>query len=298
MMTSNNSITGLITRGIGGFYRVVTKRAEYECRARGIFRRREMSPLPGDIVDICVIDETRREGRIDAIHERRNVLERPAVANVDQLIAVVASESPGPDMELLDKMLITAEKKGISVLICVNKSDFGTDAFLRIRNEYRSAGYPVISTSSRENFGVDELQGHLKDSISVFAGQSGVGKSTLLNSIMKAAIMETGDVSIKIGRGRQTTRHAQLIKLPCGGYIADTPGFSIFELSMIKYHELYRYYPELAAYTGTCRFSPCSHTDEPDCNVKKALSEGRIGSGRYAGYVKLYKELKQADRGY
>lgn len=291
-------MTGIITRGIGGFYHVVTESTEYECRARGIFRRREMTPLPGDIVDISVVDETRKEGRIDAIHERQSVLDRPAVANVNQVIAVVASKSPGPDMELLDKMLITAEKKGLSVVICVNKSDFGTDTFFKIQNEYRPAGYPVISTSSLECIGVEKLQEYLKDRVSVFAGQSGVGKSTLLNSIMKAVVMETGDVSIRIGRGKQTTRHAQLIKLPVGGYIADTPGFSIFELSLIKYDELYQYYPELAEYTGTCRFSPCSHTDEPDCNVKKALSEGKLGPGRYAGYVKLYKELKQADRGY
>ncbi|MCX7842941.1 MAG: ribosome small subunit-dependent GTPase A [Clostridia bacterium] len=285
---------GIILKGIGGFYYVDTGRCIYECKARGVFRKDDMIPLPGDRVNISIVDETKGIGNIDEILARKSFLIRPNVANVDQAAIVLAVRAPSPDFMLVDKLLIAAGMVGIKCIICINKIDLGIeDEFKEMADIYRKAGYPVILLSSKLNAGYDSLKKYLDMNITVFAGQSGVGKSTILNSLLESSVMETGEVSQKLERGRHTTRHAELVTLKSGGYLVDTPGFSSFELSELSHSELQNFYPEFEGYIGKCRFTGCSHISEPGCRVKEALEKGLIDTGRYGRYAQLYDILKQ-----
>lgn len=286
--------SGTILKGIGGFYYVQTKGGIYECKARGIFRKDEIIPLPGDTVCLTAIDENKKTGSIDKILDRRSQLIRPAVANVNQVVVVISVKSPFPDLMLLDKLIIMAEQQNIDIVLCINKIDLGRDEECKgISDAYSKAGYEVVLSSSKSNMGLDQLKKSLDGRISVLAGQSGVGKSTLLNKIINCQVMETGKVSERIERGRHTTRHAELVKLGDDGYLVDTPGFSSFEISKIKFDELCFYYREFLDHIGECRFSRCSHISEPQCGVKDALSRGLIDTGRYERYIELYNILKQ-----
>jgi len=286
--------SGIIIKGIGGFYYVKTQDGLFECKPRGIFRKSDITPLPGDKVSITVIDESRKLGNIDEIKPRETFLIRPAVANINQVAVVLAVRSPAPDLVLMDKLLITAELKGIDAVICLNKIDLDTEGVCSIiSEEYKKANYRVVELSSKANKGFDFLHEVLCGRITVFAGQSGVGKSTILNRILNSWVMETGDVSRKIERGRHTTRHAELLELECGGYVVDTPGFSSFELTDISHDELERYYREFSDFVYKCRFSHCSHVSEPGCCVKEALASGLISHGRYERYVQVYNTLKE-----
>ncbi|MCR4435891.1 MAG: ribosome small subunit-dependent GTPase A [Clostridiales bacterium] len=286
--------SGIILKGIGGFYYVKTSNAVYECRARGIFRKDDHSPLPGDRVGITVLDEDKKTGTIDEILPRESHLVRPAVANVNQLAVVLAVKSPSPDFMLVDKLLITARLKELDVVICVNKMDLDENGECKnIRAAYEQAGYPCIQLSSKFDIGFDILKHKLQGKITVFAGQSGVGKSTILNKIMNSWIMKTGDISGKIERGRHTTRHAELVELESGGYVVDTPGFSSLELTGIKSSELDTFYPEFNDRRLHCKFIGCSHISEPGCSVKEALEAGLIDRGRYLRYIEFYNALKQ-----
>jgi ribosome biogenesis GTPase len=285
--------TGVILKGIGGFYYVLHNDTVVECKARGIFRKKELTPLPGDNVDFSINQED-GSGNIDKILPRTVELIRPAVANVNQLIATIAVSSPRADLMLLDKLLIMAEKEGIQAIICVNKIDLDDGNSLdEIVSEYKLTGYPIILSSSKTKEGLNELREMLKGKITVLAGQSGVGKSTLINTLMQSYVMETGDVSGKIGRGKHTTRHAELIPLAEGGFLVDTPGFSSFEITGWEPSELQAYYPEFVHQIGACRFNKCSHVHEPDCAVKLAIQEGEISRGRYDRYSELYKIIKE-----
>ncbi len=286
--------SGIITRGIGGFYYVKTESGVYECKARGIFRKEDITPLPGDRVVISIIDEYAYKGSIDRILPRESELIRPAVANVNQLAVVIAVKSPVPDFVLLDKLLVTARLKNINPLILINKVDLDDgEEYKKILNTYSKTGIKLILLSSKLDMGFDILTEAMKDKITVFAGQSGVGKSTILNRILKLSVMKTGEVSNKIERGRHTTRHAELIELESGGLVVDTPGFSSFELEGITCDDLGMYYPEFEEYLEGCRFSHCSHISEPCCAVKEAVEEGYIGEDRYLRYIELYKVLKK-----
>ena len=288
--------SGIIMKGIGGFYYVLSGEVLYECKARGIFRKNEITPLPGDEVEISIQDEKKNIGSVDVILPRKTLLVRPAVANIDQIIAVMAVTAPEPDFLLLDKLLVTAEKDDINAVVCINKIDLDdTGKSGRIADEYARAGYRVILTSSKTDVGFDELKDALHGRITVFAGQSGVGKSTLLNRIMDAFVMKTGILSGKIERGKHTTRHAELIPLVDGGYLVDTPGFSSFELAGIEYSNLKDYFREFSGTGKECRFKGCSHINEPDCAVKEAVSAGTVETGRYERYVTLFGLLKQVD---
>lgn len=285
---------GIIIKGIGGFYYVETETGVYECKARGIFRKDSINPLPGDSVSISIIDEEEKTAVIDTIAPRFNELERPAVANVDQVITVIAVKSPDPDFLLLDKLLIVAEREKINAVICINKIDLDSEnEHVRITGAYLTTGYKLIFTSSKTNLGYDSLRQALCGKVNALAGQSGVGKSTILNKIVASKVMETGNMSKKISRGRHTTRHAELIKLDSGGYLVDTPGFSSFELLDVEPGELQFYYPEFKEHIGKCRFTGCSHISEPGCSVKAALEIGMVDEGRYDRYIKLYGLLKQ-----
>ncbi len=288
--------SGIIVRGVGGSYSVKTEGGIYDCVPKGTFRKIGIVPLVGDLVNIEVVDSAKAKGRIEEILPRKSLLTRPAVANVDQIAVVIAVRSPEPDLELLDKLLIAAELKGIKALICANKIDLDTEGRYReITGVYKKIGYRVVPTSFKTGEGFNELMEAMAGSVTVFAGQSGVGKSTILNTIMGFCIMETSEVSRKIERGRHTTRHAELVELKQGGYVVDTPGFSSFELTDIESMELKTYFPEFNLYESRCRFQGCAHIAEPGCGVKDAVEDGLIDKGRYMRYVRLYNDLKEIE---
>jgi len=288
---------GIILKGIGGFYYVEDfekKDDIYECRARGLFRKDNIVPLSGDVVDFTVIDQTKKQGWIDKIYERKSELVRPAVANVDQMIAVISVKSPEPDLMLLDKLLVCSQSRKIHPVICINKIDLEEITRVEgIADTYRKASFTVVCTSAKlRGEGIETLKDLLRGRITVFAGQSGVGKSTLMNAIFNKNIMEVGDVSGKIERGRHTTRHAQLVRLENEGYVVDTPGFSSFSIEDIDCFDLQNYYYEFDEYKDGCRFSPCSHIAEPECKVREAVDKGLINSSRYNRYCQLFAQLK------
>ena len=286
--------SGIIIKGIGGFYYVASEDGAYECKARGIFRKNGLTPMVGDKVVFSITDTILKKGSMDQILERSSVLVRPAVANVNQLVVIIAVKSPDPDLLLLDKLLVTAEMNEMKAVICINKMDLDTEGKSEdLRSAYVKAGYDVLETSLKEKKGFDEFKTVLNNHISVFAGQSGVGKSTLLNKIMDTMVMETGVLSNKIDRGKHTTRHVELIELAGGGYVVDTPGFSSFELADVGYMDLQHYYPEFRNYIKECRYTGCSHVRELDCGIKKAVEREQISEGRCGRYVKLYATVRQ-----
>lgn len=288
--------SGIIIKGIGGFYYVKTENGIYECKARGVFRKDSKIPLPGDEVVISVIDEEKKKGYIEEICERKIQLIRPAVANINQIALVVSVKSPLPDFVLLDKLLITVMQKELNAIICINKIDLDEGYKDVIIDCYKGTGVETICVSSVLNVGFEQLAKMLEGKTTVFAGQSGVGKSTILNKILDSYVMETGEISDKIERGRHTTRHAELLELKSGGFVVDTPGFSSFELSEIEPKELQNYYPEFRDYIGKCRFAGCSHISEPGCMVKSALENGMINKDRYGRYIIFYNMLKDKQR--
>ena len=276
---------GIIVKGIGGFYYVRCEDQKvYECKARGIFRKQNIKPIIGDNV---LIEVDKDKGNIVEIEERHTVLVRPPVSNVDNLMIVVASKNPDPDFLLIDKMIVTAESKGIKPIICINKTDL--DEGVEIRETYEKAGYPVLLVSTYDEKGLDELKSFLKGKVTAFAGLSGVGKSSILNELVDFEA-ETGDISDKIKRGKHTTRHVELFELADGGYVLDTPGFSSFEMEGIKASELSDYFPEMQEHSG-CRFKGCAHINEPDCGVKEKLAMGQIDVKRYENYKEIYEIL-------
>lgn len=281
------SLSGTIIKGVGGTYSVDTCEGVVECKARGKFRKDEIVPTVGDRV---VIEKgADGNGSIEKIEERRNLLIRPPVSNIDNLIVVAAISNPMPDTSLIDKMLVLAAINSINGEVCINKTDLGEKDAEKLRSIYENAGYRVFVTSARAGEGIEEIKNSLKDKTTAFAGLSGVGKSSIL-TIITGRELETGDTS-KIGRGKHTTRHVELIKLS-DGYVLDTPGFSQLEITQIKANELREYFPEMVLVEGECRFRGCTHTAEPGCRVKKMVEEGAIAPSRYESYVKMFDVLK------
>lgn len=287
---------GKILKGIAGFYYVyVAGSGIYQCKAKGIFRKEKIKPLVGDDVTIEITDEKDMEGNIVEIHERRNDLIRPAVANIDQAVVVFSCVHPRPNLNLLDRFLVTMEYRKIPSIICFTKKDLASEKVQKHLIEiYRLTDYPVFLTSSVTGEGMPELLEALRGKTSAVAGPSGVGKSTWINYFSPDVKMETGAISDKIERGRHTTRHVQLIRLEEGTYICDTPGFTALDIGSVEKEELGSFFPEFAPYERECRFAGCSHISEPDCGVQKALKEGKISESRYQNYKELYAEL--ADR--
>lgn len=278
---------GKIYKGIGGFYYVNTDNDEIiECKARGKFRKEHIIPIIGDEVEI---DIKNGKGTISEIYPRKNSLIRPAVANIDLVIVVVAAKSPDPAPYVIDKMLVNAEINGIEAMVCINKTDLAE--YDQLKSIYEKAGYKTIAVSGETREGIDELREIIKDKTTAFAGVSGVGKSTILSHIIGSEL-ETGAISDKISRGRHTTRHVELFKLKDGGYILDTPGFSSVETEDVSVEELDNCFPEIIKAKGGCRFRTCAHIDEPDCSVKKAVEEGEIPLSRYESYKELYETLR------
>lgn len=293
-------IKGRIIKGIGGFYYIDTDNGVVECKARGIFRKNKITPLVGDIVYINIIDEEEKKGVIEDIEERNSELIRPPIANVSKAVIVFAVKNPDPNLSLLDRFIVLAEKEGLEVVICINKIDLDDNNELeKIREVYETAGYKVIPVSKKENINIDKLREELKDNIIVFAGPSGVGKSSLLNLIDLNLKLETGNISEKIKRGKHTTRHAELMKLESGGMVADTPGFSSLTLDDIEEDELKDYFIEFEKYSSDCKFyKNCFHENEPNCAVKDALEKDEISKERYSSYLQLLKEIRENNRRY
>ncbi|MBR6719386.1 MAG: ribosome small subunit-dependent GTPase A [Clostridia bacterium] len=281
---------GRITKGVGGLYTVEADGVMYECSVRGKFRQKNyLSPLVGDFVDIVQIDE--ETSAINEILPRKNMLIRPNVANIDNLIITFAVQSPKPDLLLVDKLSAVALSKDIGVIISITKSDLNdASEYVSI---YESAGFPVIVTGKDNRDGVEKLKELTKDKVTAFAGASGVGKSTLLNSFGEEFSLKTGNVSEKIERGKHTTRHAELLSLSYGGYVLDTPGFSSFEATDI---DIPACFPEFASHMEYCRFNDCTHRNEPDCGVKAALERGEIFASRYDSYIKMVEEKKEYEK--
>lgn len=289
---------GKIVKGIAGFYYIhVAESGIYECKAKGIFRKEKKKPLVGDDVIIEVLDEENRVGNLVEILPRKNELIRPAVANVDQAMVIFAAQEPKPNFSLLDRFLISMEKQSIPSKICINKRDLVTGEELeQLISEYKKCGYEVLTTSAEQEEGVEQMGALLKGKTTVVAGPSGVGKSSLTNLVQQEVEMETGAISQKLGRGKHTTRHSQLIQIDEGTYIMDTPGFSSLYVADMEKEELKDYFIEFAAYEGACRFQGCSHTHEPGCAVKEALERGELSRIRYSNYVEFYEELKDKRR--
>lgn len=289
---------GKILKAISGFYYVhVVESGIYECKAKGIFRQQGVKPLVGDLAEIDILDEEGKKGNVTRILPRSNALVRPAVANVDMALIVFAAATPDPNFNLLDRFLILMARQKVPVCICFNKSDLVTaDIRQAYARDYGACGCPVVFISVKNDEGIDCLMEHLRGKTTTIAGPSGAGKSSLINRLQNGVLMETGAVSKKIGRGKQTTRHTQLIHIEGNSYIMDTPGFSSLYLPKMDKEELQQYYSEFAAYEPYCRFQGCSHISEPDCGVKQALREGRICGLRYENYVQLYGELKEQEK--
>ena len=289
---------GKIVKGIGGFYYVhVETVGVYECRAKGIFRKDHRKPLVGDNVEISVLDKEKKLGNVDELLPRKNELIRPAVANVDQALVVFAASSPKPNLNLLDRFLISMQQKSVPVQICFNKADLvNGEELSRLAKIYENCGCGVLFASVLERSGLEELKKLLEGKTTVVAGPSGVGKSSLTNYLQPKAAMEVGEVSQKIDRGKHTIRHTDLIWIWRDTYFLDTPGFSSLYLQNLLREELKDYFPEFEPYENDCRFQGCMHISEPDCAVKKALADGKIHSSRYDNYLLLAEELKNVRR--
>jgi len=288
-------MNGTIIKGVGGFYYVDTGGAVYECRARGRFRLDENSPMVGDHVEIQP-EGGKLKGYVTEIFERSSKMLRPPVANVDQFALVVAASAPRPDLLLCDKLLLQAELQGVGSIIIINKCDEAEDELVgSIQEEYSRSGAKLIFVSALKKEGISELTDALKGRISCFAGQSAVGKSSIINAISPKIELKTGGLSRKTDRGRHTTRHAELIAA-AGGYVVDTPGFSLLELSPMEPGELCRCYPEMRPFLGLCRFPDCVHAAEPECAVKDAVAKGDVPKGRYARYLALLDELRELQK--
>lgn len=286
---------GKIVKGIAGFYYVhVVESGVYECKAKGAFRRAKKKPLVGDNVEIDILDEENKTGNITEIHERKNELIRPAVANIDQALVVFAVTKPKPHLNLLDRFLVMMESKDIPVILCFNKKDLAEDEeWKKLQTIYATCGYRMLFTSAAKKENIESVRQALHGKTTVLAGPSGVGKSSLINLLYPEAEMQTGEISRKIERGKHTTRHSELFPLDPCSYIMDTPGFSSLYVSDFEKEELKLYFREFEPYEGRCRFQGCSHIHEPGCKVKEALEEQEIPKSRYQNYLELYRELEE-----
>lgn len=284
-------LNGIIIKGIGGFYYTETADGDiFECKARGAFRKKKITPLPGDTVTFTVREG--KENTIDEIAPRENFLLRPPVANVKTLIIVSSVKEPVPSTLIIDKLTALCVKKGIKPCVVFSKSDLGETK--ELTEIYKTAGIDVCAVSCKDGTGIDLVKNMIGEGITVFTGNSGVGKSSLLNCIIPTLSLATGEISGKLGRGRHTTREVSLIKYN-GGYLADTPGFSSLEIASTEFilkDELPHCFPEFSEYLGNCKFSTCTHTVDKGCAVLRAVEEGAISKSRHDSYVAMFNDVK------
>ncbi|VFU19096.1 GTPase involved in ribosome biogenesis [anaerobic digester metagenome] len=293
LTNSENLVEGIVLRGYSGHYYVHDGREEWECSLRGRFRREKQQTFVGDRV--LLRPGHGYKGVIERMLPRSSLLVRPPVANVDQAIIVFAVREPDPNPWLLDRFLVLVSTSGVKPLICFNKVDLTKDGQVELVSRYREI-YPLVVISAKTGEGLELLRQALGGKVSVFAGPSGVGKSTILNALHPGLALKTAELSAKLKRGRHTTRHVELIALPRGGFVADTPGFSSLDLPGIRPEELSGHFPEMDVYFGKCRFNQCLHHQEPDCAVKGAVESGLINKERYFQYLEFLKELKERRR--
>ncbi len=296
---------GLIIENISNLYRIETEKGIYEANARGKFKKEEITPVVGDKVEIQILDEENKKAVIEKIQERTTYIKRPKMSNITQLVLVVSSKNPKPDLLLLDKQLAFAEFLGIKAIIVLNKTDLDKKKeFEKIKEVYQNIGYTVIETIAKDfedipeksSIGIHNLEKYLKENINAFSGNSGVGKSTLINAIFKDTITQEGEISQRNKKGKNTTTSTKLYEIDENTYIADTPGFSTFDISEIEYRELDKYFREFKPLLENCEFVGCTHIKEENCGIKQALQQGKIDSGRYERFCKIYEELKEKER--
>lgn len=290
---------GSIIESISNLYKIAVeepKKQIYEATARGKFKKEEISPVVGDVVEIEIVDEEKKTAVINKIEERKVYVKRPKLANITQIVFVVSSKDPKPDLLMLDKQLVFAEFLGIKAIIVLNKTDLDKDKqFMHIKEVYEKVGYTVIETEAKSQKGVEVLKQALKSNINAFSGNSGVGKSTLINAIFNTDVTQEGEISKKNKRGKNTTTAIKLYEIDNNTYIADTPGFSTFDISEIESKDLDQYFKEFKENIENCEFVGCTHIKEENCGIKEAINNGTITEERYNRFCKIYEELKEKE---
>lgn len=286
---------GLIIGNISNTYKIKTEKNIYNSFARGKFKNEEIVPLVGDKVEIQITDEEKSEAVIEKILPRKNELKRPKVSNIEQVVFIISIKNPKPDLLMLDKQLAYVENLKIEPVIVINKIDLDEN-YKKIQELYTKIGYKVIATSAKQNIGISELKKQLKNKISVFSGNSGVGKSSIINALFEEDKTQEGEVSKKNKKGKNTTTDTKLYELEENTFIADTPGFSSFEISEIESNQLDKNFREFNNEIPSCEFVGCTHIKEKNCGIKKAIEENRISKERYERYLKIYEELKDKEK--
>lgn len=287
---------GLIIENISNLYKVKSEEKIYTTTARGKFKKDDITPVVGDLVEITEVNEEKMEAVIEEILPRKNYVKRPKVSNISQLVFVLSSKHPKPDLLMLDKQLAFAEFLNINAIIVLNKIDLDKETeFKKIKEIYENVGYKVIETQANAGSGVSELIKLMKNNINVFSGNSGVGKSTLINSIFNDNITQEGEISQKNKRGKNTTTSIKLYEIDKNTFIADTPGFSTFEISEIESKNLENYFKEFKEFIPNCEFVGCTHIKEENCGIKHAIESGKINIDRYERFCKIYNELKEKE---
>lgn len=291
---------GILTKKFGGFYFVYDYVRTYRCTYRGKHRLEKQDVFPGDQVEFSVLEEGRDfTGVVERVLPRKSLLLRPLVANVSQLICVFTAKFPEPNYFMLDKLLVSAEINGLEILLCLNKKDLvSQEKITEAAQRYERIGYKVVTTSAKTGEGMEELRNLLEGHLSVFAGQSGVGKSSILNILKPEVNIEIGEISSKLKAGRHTTKHVELFALPGGGFVADTPGFSRIDVPSMVREEVSEYFPEISPLRQKCKFNMCLHNMEPGCAVRAAVEQGEIDALRYRSYITLLNEVIAQERSF
>lgn len=291
---------GLLIKKFGGFYFVCHNNDLFRCTYRGKHRLGKEDVFPGDNVEFSVLEEGQGlTGVVERVLPRKNLLLRPLVANVTQLICVFTTRSPAPNYYLLDKLLVSAEVNDLEITLCLNKKDLASsEEIIQTAQRYRNTGYNLVMTSAKTGEGIQDLEQVMANHLSVFAGQSGVGKSSLLNLLKPEVRMEVGEISSKLKAGRHTTKHVELFSLPGGGFVADTPGFSRADIPSMVREEVSEYFPEIRSLRRDCKFNMCLHNKEPGCAVSAAVERGEIDPVRYRNYITMLNEVIAQERSF